>query len=135
MSNLIVSGFGTNSLILGGLGAESPLVALPHPAYVLTWDGETDRWFADENGPVRWLLTRSDGADIDTPEIGALRVYDRSGAQVLAITPDTNAQTATTLALSQLITLDTGGLYHVQLALTMPDGTVVTAERRVYVLG
>lgn len=133
MSNLILGGLGTNSLITDGLAAASSLVANPRPIYQLKWDGETDRLLLNENGPLRWKLTRTDGAGIDAPDVGVLNIYDAAGALVLAVAPDVESG-ITSLALAQLVTLTAKGLYHARLEVTMPDGTVIASARDIYVI-
>lgn len=105
------------------------LQIMPHPDYLLAFN-EDDVYIPDDNVPLKWTLTRKDGADVEMPIDAAVFVWDaqKDLLDTLAPSLETNGA-APSQILAALWSVRPYGTYTAQLTVTLPTDGQIRSDR------
>lgn len=111
------------------IGATSGLSQATHPDYLFAFlEGQI--FFAADKSPLKWAITRKDGASVAEPTAAAIVIRDNTGATVDTLTPDAESLIAAPVqTLAALWTVRPIGVYSAQITVTIGGDTQIRSDR------
>lgn len=115
---------------LSGQGSPSP-AAVSHPDYVFTYEAD-EFFFAGDIAPLKWSLTRKDGATPGNPTSAVIRVEDEAESVVSTPAPvDLDpAPPAGSLVFAALWPVLARGVYTAEIVVGMPGDGQIRSDKQ-----
>ena len=115
-------------------GGSGGLAVATHPDYNVVWAEDQDIYLNGETFPLKWTITRKDGANVAVPSTASVVITQvQSGDLVETLTPDLESGVA---ALTQVLAADWtppgSGSYYVELSAHV--GAQVRSQRQLIVV-